>query len=163
VRSIAKDGTGALNLRAPAAGAALSFEVINNAVVMTETTTQPTLFIHAEASSTPIGSNRSNTVLAGFTRASSGNLFGTNLSKIIAVRRLTNAATDASGALLSLDPSSAVEVSLGTLGTQDLRFVTDALQTGDFTSGYSLSGAAGALQRLFVFNAGTASSLRVVQ
>ncbi len=163
VRSLAKDGTDVLNLRTPAAGALLSFAVINNAVAITETTNQPTLSIHGETSSTPTGSNRANTVLAGFTKASSGNLFGTSLSKIIAVRRLTNAATDASGAVIALDPATAVEVNLGALSTQDLRFVIDALQTGDFGSGYSLSGAGGALQRMFVFDAAAASSLRAVQ
>jgi hypothetical protein len=163
VRSIAKDGTDAVNVRTPASGALLSFTAVNNALVITETTTQTTLSVHGEASATPTGSSRSNTVLAGFTKASSGNLFGSNRSKIIAVRRLTNAATDASGAVIALDPATAVEVNLGTLSTQDLRFVTDALQTGDFSSAYSLSGAGGALQRMFLFNAATASSLRVVQ
>jgi hypothetical protein len=162
VRSVAKDGTGGLLLRTPAAGAALSFAVINNAVVITESNPLPALFIHGEASNTPIGSSRANTVLAGFTSSASGNVFGARLSKIVAVRRLTNASTDASGALISLDPSSAVEINLGTLSTQDLLFVTEALQSGDFTTGYSLSSAGGALQRLFSLSAATASSLRVL-
>jgi hypothetical protein len=163
VRSVAKDGTDALNLRSPSAGALLNFAVINDTVVVTETTTQPTLFIHAEANATPIGSSRTNTILSGFTKTSAGNLFGTHLSKIIAVRRLTNAATDASGAVVSIDPASAVEISLGSLSTGDLRFVTEPLQAGDFTSAYSLSAAGGALQRLFTLSAGSASSLRTVQ
>jgi hypothetical protein len=163
VRSIAKDGADALNLRAPTAGAVLSFAAINSAVVITETTTQPTMFIYAEAGATPIGTNGVNTELSGFTKNSSGNLFGNDLSKIIAVRRLNNTATDASGTLISLDPSSAVEVTLGTLSTADVSFVTDPLQAGDFTTGYSLSAAGGSVQRLFTFNAATPSSLFVAQ
>jgi hypothetical protein len=163
VRSVAKDGTQGLTLRAPAAGASLAFAVINSAVVIIESSPQPALSIHAEASNTPIGSNRSNTALVGFTNASSGNVFGANLSKIIAVQRLSNASTDASGALISLDPSSAVEINLGSLSAEDVSFRTDALQAGDFTTSFSLSAAGGALQRLFSLSAATASSLRVLQ